>query len=58
MTVTFHGLSRQAGMTYLADHSLLLSVPAFLPAVLVVLVISYVARRDRTSADDDGGVDQ
>ncbi|MEV0673298.1 hypothetical protein [Mycobacterium sp. NPDC050441] len=44
-------------MTSLADHSLLLTVPAFLPAVLVVLVISYVARRERTSADDDGGVD-
>ncbi|MCV7065860.1 hypothetical protein [Mycolicibacterium houstonense] len=45
-------------MTILADHSLLLTIPAFLPAVLVVLVISYLARRDRASADDDGGVDQ
>ncbi|MGV0811882.1 hypothetical protein ABQF34_07940 [Mycolicibacterium boenickei] len=45
-------------MTYLADHSLLLTVPAFLPAVLVVLVVTYVGRRDRASADDDSGVDQ
>ncbi|MFN3004488.1 hypothetical protein [Mycolicibacterium wolinskyi] len=49
--------SRPTGMAYLADHSLLLTVPAFLPAVLVALVVSYVARRDRTSPDDDGGVD-
>ncbi|WP_165609201.1 hypothetical protein [Mycolicibacterium peregrinum] len=45
-------------MTYLADHSLLLTGPAFLPAVLVVLAVSYAARRGRTSADDEGGVDQ
>ncbi|MEX3655748.1 MULTISPECIES: hypothetical protein [Mycolicibacterium] len=51
-------MSRPRGMTYLADHSLLLAVPAFLPAVLVVLVVSYVARRERTSAGDEGGVDQ
>ncbi|MGV9800298.1 hypothetical protein ACWDTP_19850 [Mycobacterium sp. NPDC003449] len=44
-------------MAYLADHSLLLTVPAVLPAILVALVVTYVGRRDRASADDDGGVD-
>ncbi|MCV7030400.1 hypothetical protein [Mycobacterium sherrisii] len=45
---------------YLAHHMLLLAAPAFLPAVVVVAVILYVALRDRrdgqtdeTSAEDD-----
>lgn len=32
---------------YLAHHMLLLAIPAFLPAVLVVAVILYVALKDR-----------
>ncbi len=32
---------------YLAHHMLLLAVPAFLPAIIVVAVILYVALRDR-----------
>jgi hypothetical protein len=36
-----------AHVEYLAHHWLLLAVPAFLPAVIVVTVILYVALRDR-----------
>lgn len=32
---------------YLAHHYLLLAAPAFLPAVIVVAVILYIALRDR-----------
>jgi hypothetical protein len=32
---------------YLGHHMLLLAVPAFLPAILVVAVILYVALKDR-----------
>lgn len=32
---------------YLAHHYLLLAAPAFLPAVIVVGVILYIALRDR-----------
>lgn len=32
---------------YLADHTLLLALPAFAPAVVVVGVVVYVAMRDR-----------
>jgi hypothetical protein len=32
---------------YLAHHMLLLAVPAFLPAIVVVAVILYVALKDR-----------
>lgn len=39
---------------YLADHTLLLALPAFAPAVLVVGVVVYVAMRDRRNKDDDG----
>ena len=43
----------------LADHSALLAVPAFAPAILVVAVVIWVARRDRRMGDDeDGGDDQ
>ena len=34
-------------VAYLAHHMLLLAIPAFLPAVLVVAVILYVALKDR-----------
>ena len=37
---------------YLADHTLLLALPAFLPAVVVVGVVLFVATRDRRTADD------
>ena len=37
---------------YLADHTLLLALPAFTPAVVVVGVVVYVAMRDRRRRDD------
>lgn len=37
---------------YEAHHMLLLAIPAFLPAVIVVGVILYVALKDRRSGDD------
>jgi hypothetical protein len=39
---------------YLAHHWIVLAVPAFLPAVIVVAVVLYVALRDRRAgrADD------
>jgi hypothetical protein len=40
-------------MTYLADHSLLLALPAFAPAVVVAGVVAWVAIRDRRKPDDD-----
>ncbi len=35
------------GPVYQADHTLLLALPAFAPAVVVVGVVVYVAMRDR-----------
>lgn len=37
---------------YVAHHYLLLAAPAFLPAVIVVAVILYVALRDRRAGRD------
>ncbi|MCA2245109.1 MULTISPECIES: hypothetical protein [Mycobacterium] len=37
---------------YLAHHYLLLAAPAFLPAVIVVAVILYIALRDRREGRD------
>jgi hypothetical protein len=45
---------------YLAHHWIVLAVPAFLPAVIVVGVVLYVALRDRRaarSADSDNSDD-
>ena len=36
-----------AHVDYMAHHWILLAVPAFLPAVIVVTVVLYVALRDR-----------
>ncbi|MEH3131337.1 MAG: hypothetical protein PGN27_15410 [Mycolicibacterium neoaurum] len=44
-------------MTYLADHSLLLALPAFAPAVVVAGVVAYVAIRDRRTPDDSDNDD-
>lgn len=40
-----------------ADHTLLLALPAFAPALVVVGVVVYVAMRDRRGGprNDDGG---
>jgi len=40
---------------YLADHTLLLALPAFAPAVVVVGVVVYVAMRDRRRSDAPQG---
>jgi hypothetical protein len=37
----------------LADHTMLLALPAFLPAVAVVGVVLFVAMRDRRRSDDE-----
>jgi hypothetical protein len=37
----------------LADHSALLAIPAFAPAILVVAVVFWVARRDRRRGEGD-----
>ena len=36
----------------LADHTLLLALPAFAPAVVVVGVVVYIAMRDRRRKGD------
>jgi hypothetical protein len=38
---------------YVAHHWLLLAGPAFLPAVIVVGVVLYIAIKDRRTPDDD-----
>ena len=43
----------QLRVEYLAHHWILLAGPAFLPAVIVVGVVLYVAIRDRRKADQD-----
>ncbi|WP_395309393.1 hypothetical protein V4U86_00660 [Mycobacterium sp. AMU20-3851] len=40
-------------MTLLADHSLLLALPAFAPAVVVAGVVAWLAIRDRRNPDPD-----
>ncbi|WP_197506317.1 hypothetical protein [Mycobacterium sp. ACS4054] len=44
-------------VTYVAHHMILLAIPAFLPAIIVVGVILYVALKDRRSPgeSDDAG---
>ncbi|MEU0538239.1 hypothetical protein [Nocardia sp. NPDC005978] len=37
----------------LADHSILLAIPAFAPALLIVAVIVFIAVRDRRAGPDD-----
>jgi hypothetical protein len=41
-------------VTYLADHSLLLALPAFAPAFVVAGVVAWVAMKDRRAADSTG----
>jgi hypothetical protein len=38
---------------YLADHTLLLALPAFAPAVVVVGVVVFVAMRDRRNKAEE-----
>lgn len=39
----------------LADHSVLLAIPAFAPAVVVAGVVIYIAMRDRRKSDTPQG---
>ena len=36
----------------LADHSVLLAIPAFVPALAVAGVVVYIAMKDRRTPDD------
>ncbi|MCV7095432.1 hypothetical protein [Mycobacterium kubicae] len=36
---------------YLADHGIWLAIPAFLPAIIVVGVVLYIAMRNRRSSN-------
>jgi hypothetical protein len=42
-----------AHVDYVSHHWLLLAGPAFLPAVIVVAVVLYVAIKDRRTPQDD-----
>ncbi|KAA0099933.1 hypothetical protein CIW49_10335 [Mycolicibacterium sp. P1-18] len=46
-------MSQAPDVQILADHSALLAIPAFAPAILVVAVVIWVARRDRRLADEE-----
>lgn len=37
----------------LADHSILLALPAFAPAIVVAGVVFYIARKNRAKHDQD-----
>jgi hypothetical protein len=37
---------------YLADHGIWLAIPAFLPAVIVVGVVLYIAMRNRRNSGE------
>ncbi|WP_067656269.1 hypothetical protein [Nocardia harenae] len=41
------------GVDVLADHSILLAIPAFLPAFALVGVVVFIAVRDRRAGDDE-----
>ncbi|MEU1981247.1 hypothetical protein [Nocardia sp. NPDC019395] len=43
---------RYDGVVVLADHSILLAIPAFLPAFLIAAVVIGIAVRDRRGGDD------
>ncbi|WP_040785864.1 hypothetical protein [Nocardia pneumoniae] len=43
------------GVDVLADHSILLAIPAFVPALLVVAVVVFVALRGRRGEDRERG---
>lgn len=38
-------------ITILADHSLLLAIPAFVPAFIVAGVVAFIAMKDRRNRD-------
>jgi len=50
-------MTSAAQVVILADHSALLAIPAFAPAIVVVAVVIWVARRDRRLAADEDAED-
>jgi hypothetical protein len=42
-----------AGEQLLAHHAALLAIPALVPAVVVVGVVLYIARKDRRDEEDE-----
>ncbi|MEU0496974.1 hypothetical protein [Mycobacterium sp. NPDC006124] len=51
-------MTHASKVVILADHSALLAIPAFAPAILVVAVVIWVARRDRRLAEDEDAEDE
>ena len=47
----------QVDVEILADHTLLLAIPAFAPAIIVVAVVVWVAMRDRRNEAETGEAD-
>ena len=46
-----------AHIVVLADHSVLLAIPAFVPAIAVAGVVVYIAMKDRRTPDDAESAD-
>lgn len=46
-------MSQAPDVQILADHSALLAIPAFAPAIVIVAVVIWVARRDRRLAAEE-----
>jgi hypothetical protein len=45
----------QQDVVVLADHSVLLAIPAFAPAFIVAGVVAYIAIKDRRKGDGPQG---
>ena len=44
-------MTTDADVVILAHHSLLLAIPAFVPAFIVAGVVAYIAMKDRRNRD-------
>ncbi|GFG53680.1 hypothetical protein CQY20_23460 [Mycolicibacterium agri] len=44
-------MTEHPDIVFLADHSVLLAIPAFLPAFIVAGVVVYIAMKDRRKRD-------
>lgn len=51
-------MTAHPGAVHLADHSLLLALPALAPAFVVAGVVVFVAVRDRRKADEEPEPDE
>jgi cytochrome c-type biogenesis protein CcmH/NrfF len=47
------GILAEPRVEVLADHSVLLAIPAFAPALIVVGVVVWIAMKDRRNAEDE-----